>query len=91
MAGKWYDDFTDFLITCSFQALFLVQIFGFVFGIVSAFSPEYYTLLLFRGLVGFGLGGGFLGCGISRVLVCCIIYLDQRIVWSFYQLVAELL
>jgi len=73
MAGKWYGDFIDSLITCSIQALFLVEIFGFVFGIVSAFSPEYYTLLLFRGLVGFGLGGGFLGYGNSRVLVCCII------------------
>jgi len=34
---------------------------GFVFGLVSAFSPEYYLLPLFRALVGFGIGGGFLG------------------------------
>lgn len=43
------------------KTLLIVQIWGVVFGVVSAFSPEYYSLLLFRGLLGFGLGGGFLG------------------------------
>jgi len=61
MAGKRYSHLMSSIITCSVQALFWVEIFGFLFGVVSAFSPEYYTLLLFRGLVGFGLGGGFLG------------------------------
>ena len=32
-----------------------------VFGVVSTFSPGYYSLLVFRGLLGFGPGGGFLG------------------------------
>ena len=32
-----------------------------VFGVVSTFSPGYYSLLVFRGLLGFGLEGGFLG------------------------------
>ena len=45
----------------SLQALLGTVCWGFVFGIVSAFSPNYYTLLLLRGLVGFGFGGGFLG------------------------------
>ena len=37
-----------------------------VFGVASAFSPNYYVLLLLRGIVGFGIGGGILGyviCG----------------------------
>lgn len=32
-----------------------------VFGVASAFSPNYYVLLLLRGIVGFGIGGGILG------------------------------
>ena len=43
------------------QTLLVVLILGFVFGIASAFSPNYYVILLIRGLVGFGFGGGFLG------------------------------
>ena len=43
------------------QALMVALSWGFVFSIVSAFSPGYYTLLLFRGMVGVGFSGGFLG------------------------------
>jgi len=43
------------------QALLAALTCGFVFSFVSAFSPNYYFLLLFRGLVGFGFGGAFLG------------------------------
>ena len=32
-----------------------------VFGVASSFSPNYYVLLLLRGIVGFGIGGGILG------------------------------
>ena len=47
-----------------------------VFGVASAFSPNYYVLLLLRGIVGFGIGGGILGyvilwyekCGMK----CCL-------------------
>jgi len=46
---------------CSSQTLLIVLILGFVFGVASAFSPNYYVILLIRGLVGFGFGGGFLG------------------------------
>ena len=49
--------------TCNYfsQALLGAISWGFVFSFVSAFSPNYYTLLLFRGLAGFGFGGGSLG------------------------------
>ena len=46
---------------CFSQTLLIVLILGFVFGVASAFSPNYYVILLIRGLVGFGFGGGFLG------------------------------
>ena len=36
-----------------------------VFGVASAFSPNYYVLLLLRGIVGFGIGGGILGYAIN--------------------------
>ena len=52
---------THMLVLIHLQTLLVVQIWGVVFGVVSAFSPEYYSLLIFRGLLGFGLGGGFLG------------------------------
>ena len=52
---------THTLVLIHLQTLLVVQIWGVVFGVVSAFSPEYYNLLIFRGLLGFGLGGGFLG------------------------------
>jgi len=42
------------------QALLVAVSWGFVFSVVSAFSPNYYLLLLFRGLVGFGFGGSFI-------------------------------
>ena len=45
---------------------------GFVFGLVSAFSPEYYLLPLFRALVGFGIGGGFLGCDLKCMLYAVV-------------------
>ena len=45
---------------CYPQALLGTVCWGFVFGIVSAFSPNYYSLLLLRGLVGFGFGGAFI-------------------------------
>jgi len=32
----------------------------FTFGMISSFAPNFPCLLLFRGLVGFGAGGGFL-------------------------------
>ena len=53
--GKIYDSL------CALQALMVALSWGFVFSIVSAFSPGYYTLLLFRGMVGVGFSGGFLG------------------------------
>ena len=40
--------------------LFAVTFHIFAFGLVSAFAPNYLCLLLFRGLVGIGIGGGFL-------------------------------
>ena len=57
--------------------------FGFVFGLVSAFSPEYYLAL-----VGFGLGGGFLGYDLECMLYA-VVSVDQHIVWSSYQLRVE--
>ena len=41
-----------------------------VFGVASAFSPNYYVLLLLRGIVGFGIGGGILGYVIFRYGKC---------------------
>jgi len=53
---------TNVMCNCyTSQTLIVVMSIGFTFGVISAFSPEYYSLLLFRGLLGFGFGGGFLG------------------------------
>ena len=46
------------------QAMLAVNILISVFGVASAFSPNYYVLLLLRGIVGFGIGGGILGYAI---------------------------
>ena len=38
---------------------------------ISAFAPNYLCLLLFRGLVGIGIGGGFLAlvlCNIATIV-----------------------
>ena len=64
-------------VYCCSQALLGTLCWGFVFSIVSAFSSGYYTLLLFRGLVGFGFGGGFLGwvysiCNPTLTRTCCM-------------------
>jgi MFS family permease len=37
--------------------LFFCSLFIFIFGFVSSFSPSYAWMLVFRGLVGFGIGG----------------------------------
>ncbi|XP_065902879.1 synaptic vesicle 2-related protein-like isoform X2 [Dysidea avara] len=42
-------------------AMLAVNILISVFGVASSFSPNYYVLLLLRGIVGFGIGGGILG------------------------------
>ena len=51
----------------SIQAMFAVNVLISVFGVASAFSPNYYVLLLLRGVVGFGIGGGILGYVISII------------------------
>jgi len=38
-----------------------VNIYIFSFGLLSAFSPNYGSLLFLRGMVGFGVGGAFVG------------------------------
>lgn len=61
-----------------------------VFGVASAFSPNYYVLLFLRGIVGFGIGGGILGyvtfcyteCGMNIVLFYCTQYYILYIVYS---------
>ena len=60
----------------SIQAMLAVNVLISVFGVASAFSPNYYVLLLLRGIVGFGIGGGILGyvifmeweCGMDKLL-----------------------
>ena len=53
---------TVMCIVCVFvQVLLAVLVVAFLSGMASAFSPNYYVLLLFRGMVGFAIGGGFLG------------------------------
>ena len=60
---------TVLLHVLSLQAILTVNILISVFGVVSVFSPNYYVLLLLRGIVGFGIGGGILSyvinCGIG--------------------------
>jgi len=38
-----------------------INVYIFVFGISSAFSPNYGSLLFLRGMVGVGVGGAFVG------------------------------
>ncbi|XP_065892911.1 putative transporter svop-1 [Dysidea avara] len=77
------------------RTLLVVLILGFVFGIASAFSPNYYVILLIRGLVGFGFGGGFLGPAYcaeflparSRAVIMCLL----EIAWAVGSVVEALL
>ena len=57
------------MYVCPLQAMICVVCIGFAFGIISSFSPEYYTLLLFRGLLGFAFGGVFLGYGRAIIVI----------------------
>jgi len=45
----------------SLQIMFSVNIYIFAFGVLSAFSPNYGSLLFLRGMVGIGVGGAFVG------------------------------
>ena len=49
------------LIDSSLQTMFSVNVYIFLMGLLSAFSPNYGSLLLLRGLVGLGVGGAFVG------------------------------
>ena len=49
---------------------------AFLSGLASAFSPNLYVLLLFRGGVGFAVGGAFVG-SVSSLIMCiaiCVIF-----------------
>ena len=45
---------------CHIQTLLVVTVLGFVAGVASAFSPNYYVMLVFRWLIGLGYSGSFL-------------------------------
>ncbi|XP_065920567.1 putative transporter svop-1 [Dysidea avara] len=69
------------------KALLTIQVLGFIFGIASAFSPNYYVMLLLRGLVGFTIGGGFLGPAYcaeflparTRAVILCLIQISWAV------------
>ncbi|XP_065892905.1 synaptic vesicle 2-related protein-like isoform X2 [Dysidea avara] len=69
------------MLVWKFQTLLVVTISGFVAGLASAFSPNYYVMLVFRWLIGFGYSGSFLAAPYcleflparSRAVVVCLL------------------